>query len=385
MIELLRTLVAPFASLVLLISASGLFNTFVSVRLEMQGYENETIGIVISSLYLGLLVGSLWLDQWITKFGYVRTYVVFASVISLLVLFQAVWIDPYYWAALRFLGGICIAGVFIVIESWLLMRAGPALRGAILSVYLGMFYAALSVGQLLLNLSSPLSIYPFCITAGLTAASILPLMSSKMIVPKIDRAIRLSMMQLFKISPLGVLGGVVSGILLGAVYGLVPVYAKEVGMSLSEIGNFMALLIFGGLSFQWPMGRWADRGNRRKTLLIASIFTAISGTSIGLIHADFPLSLLALAFIFGGFSFTIYPLSMAHACERLTDEQIVPATGGFVLAYGIGSIMGPLIAPVAMSFLGSGGLFYFMAAIALLLVVMGRFFVPAQQTNSPEK
>jgi len=368
MFALLRSLTAPLTSLVLLIAASGLFNTFVSVRLEMEGFDNETIGFVISSLYFGVLIGSLWLDRWIAKFGHIRSFIICATFISLLVLVQAFWINPYYWAVLRFLGGISIAGIFIAIESWLLMRAGPAMRGAILSVYLGVFYGALSAGQLLINLSDPMSIYPFCITAFLSAASILPLCLSKIPEPKIERTSSLSMIQLFKLSPLGLVGGVVSGMLLAVVYGLVPVYATEIGMSIPEIGNLMALMIFGGLSFQWPLGRLADRGDRRRVLIGASFFTALVGTAIAIMGHNIS---FALAFIFGGFSFTIYPLSMAHACEKLTEDQIVPATGGFVLSYGVGAIAGPLIAPLVMSVLGSPGLFYFMAAISFLLVIIG--------------
>ena len=371
MFALVRSLTAPLLSLVLLILASGLFNTFVSVRLELEGYGNEMIGAVTSSLYVGILAGSVWLDRWIMKVGHIRSFVAFACLSTVLILAQAFWIDPYFWGTLRFFGGICMAGVFIVIESWLLMRATAAMRGAILSVYLGVFYAALSAGQLLINLSDPMSIYPFCITAILTAASILPLSLISITEPKIEKTSRLSMVQLFRISPLGFLGGVISGMLLAGVYGLVPVYATEIGMSISEIGNLMALLIFGGLCFQWPLGRWADRGDRRRVLVVASFLTALIGIAIALVDHSFPSLLLFLAYIFGGFSFTIYPLSMAYACEKLTDDQIVPATGGFVLSYGLGAIAGPLIAPLAMNALGSPGLFYFLGAITFLLALFG--------------
>jgi MFS family permease len=377
MFALVRSLTGPLLSLILLISASGLFNTFVSVRLEMEGYSNESIGAVASSLYLGILAGSLWLDQWIAKVGHIRSFAAFAAIVTVIVLAQAIWIDPYYWAALRFIGGICTAGVFIVIESWLLVQASAPMRGAILSVYLAVFYAALSGGQLLINFSDPSGSSSFWITAILSAASILPLCLKKIPEPKIEQAARLSMAQLFRLSPLGFLGGVVSGMLLAAIYGLVPVYCKEVGMSVPEIGNMMALLIFGGLCFQWPFGRWADKGDRRRVLLFSSLLTALSGTAIALTDVQ-SLLLLPLAFLFGGFAFTIYPLSMAHACEKLTDDQIVPATGGFVLSYGIGAISGPLLAPLAMNLIGSSGLFYFLGLIAIALLLVGLKKLPQE-------
>jgi MFS family permease len=350
--------------------ASGLFNTFVSVRLEMEGYEPEMIGIVTSGLYVGILLGSIWIGRWIQKMGHIRSFVVFALGSMVVVLGQSFWINPWFWVALRLIGGIFMAGIFIVIESWLLLQSTSKTRGAILSVYLGVFYGALSLGQFLINLSDPMSATPFYITAFLCAVSVLPILLKKICEPKLEEEAPLSMGQLFRLSPLGFVGGVVSGMVLAAIYGLVPVYAKEMGFSVAEIGNLMAMIIFGGLCMQWPMGYWADQGNRRTTLNTASFLSALFGIALALLPSSSPYT-LPLAWAFGGFAFTLYPLSMAYTCEKVSENQIVAATGGFVLSYGIGAIGGPLLAPLVMEWLGSVGLFYFLAAISLFLGLFG--------------
>jgi MFS family permease len=370
MFQLIRTFSAPLLSLILLILGSGLFNTFVSIRLELAHYSAKTTGAVTAALYLGILLGSLKLGGFIEKVGHIRAFTIFAIVSTFLVLAQALWIDPIYWAILRLVCGICTAGIFIVIESWLLMQSPASERGAILSLYLAVFYAALSAGQFLINLSDPESIYPFCITAGLFALSTLPILIQKVQEPKIEKSSPLSMTQMIRISPLGFLGGVISGMLLAVIYGLVPFYGKEIGMEVSEIGTLMGVIIFGGLSFQWPLGRWADKTDRRRVLNTASFMTTVFAIAIALM-GESPWLLLPLGWFFGGFSFTIYPLSMAYVCEKIKEDQIVSATGGFVLSYGIGAIGGPLIAPFAMSMLGTSGLFYFLAMIALFLCFFG--------------
>lgn len=372
MLSLIRSLAPPLLSLIILIMASGLFNTFVSIRLELEGYSNETIGIVTSALYLGILAGSLKIDKWIARVGHIRAFVILAALITIFVLAQAFWVQPWYWCVMRFLIGVCTGGIFIVIESWLLLQSTQATRGKILSVYLGAFYGAMSGGQFLINLSDPRGFYPFCITAFLSAISILPILVTKLEEPKIKpEAIRIQLSQLFRISPLGFIGGIISGMLLAVVYGLVPVYAKENGMSISEIGTLMAVIIFGGLCLQWPMGHLADIGNRRRVLNAASFLTACFAVAIALVDHLHPSLLLTLAWFFGGFSFTIYPLSMAFACEKLEDHQIISATGCFVLSYGMGAIVGPLIAPLAMNAVGASGLFYFLATITLFLGLIG--------------
>lgn len=249
------------------------------------------------------------------------------------------------------------------------MQAIPAQRGGILSLYLALFYGALSAGQLLIHIADPATAMPFWIIAFLSSLSILPLILTVPIPPKIENSARLTTTALFKISPFGLSGVVVSGILLGAVYGMVPVYAKEIGLAIPQIGNFMALLVFGGLCFQWPLGKLADLWDRRNVLLTASILTALC--SIAIIFTQDIIVLFLLAFLFGGFSFTIYPLSMAHACEKVNDSEIVSTTSGFVLCYGVGAIVGPLIAPIAMNVCGTSGLFYFLAAISSVLALIG--------------
>ncbi len=379
---MIRSLLTPLLSLIFLIMGSGLFNTFVPLRLEMEEYDPEVIGAVVSAMYVGLLIGSLKIDRFITKVGHVKSFVAFTSFSGVLVLLQALWIDPWYWASLRFVGGICMAGIFIVIESWILLRGTSATRGVMLSLYLGALYGALTLGQFLINLSDPAGVWPFVITAVFCFLSILPMMREQTEAPAVQSSEKLSLTRLFYLSPLGFLGGIISGMILAAVYGLIPVYAKEIGLSVAQIGNLMAMIIFGGLSLQWPIGRWADKGKRRHMIQLASFLSAIFGMGIAWISHESTALLLLFAWVFGGFSFTIYPLSMAYTCERVKDHQIVEATGGFVLSYGIGAIAGPLLAPLAMDYFGAHGLFYFLAGISFFLGVMS-LKRPAPET-SPE-
>lgn len=379
MIQLIKTLLSPLLSLILMNLASGLFNTFVSIRLDHQGYSADTIGIVSSALYGGVLIGSLRLSRWISRVGHIFALTIFCLISSFLVLGHALWIDPWYWGFLRILSGICLAGIFIVVESWFLLQSSVELRSGALSIYLAVFYLALSAGQFLINLSPVTTIAPFCIAAFLLGTSILPMKMVRTVEPPRSEtpAAQLSLKALFRLSPLGFWGGIVSGMLLGAVYSLTPVFAAAEGMSVFEIGILMSVLIFGGLSLQWPMGRWADRSNRRRVLTISCFGALFSAIAIGLVGAvSFPF-LLILACLFGGFSYTIYPLSMAYLCEKVMQEQIIAATGGFVLCYAIGAIAGPLLAPIAMDYFGSPGLFYF---LAVLLAILGT--CAAQKTKS---
>ena len=367
--DVIRKLFPPLLSLIILMMASAIFSTFVSLRLEAEGFGKHTIGIVAASAYGGILLGSLYADRWIQRFGHLISFAQFITGLAVVVMAQSLWIDSWYWAVLRFAGGMCMAGIFVAVESWLLILSPADLRGRVLSLYLALFYGGLSSGQLLIHVCDTLGSSPFWLSGGLTLASLIPLLFCKAARPKMENTVRLNLIQVIRLSPLGFLGGVISGILLAAIYGLVPLYGKGLGLQAGEIGNLMAMIVFGGLSLQWPLGRIADRSDRKKVLNISALFSAFFGLAIALFGPASKLLLMILGWLFGGFAFTIYPLSMAYTCENVKEDQIVAATGGFVLSYGIGAVFGPLIGPVAMHNFGGEGLFYFLGIVALFIPI----------------
>ena len=371
MISLLRTLAYPIISLVLIILGNGLFTTFISMRLDIAQHSPETIGLVASAFYAGILAGSLTAPAWIARLGHLRLLFILCAANSGIILIQAIWVDPIFWACMRFLGGLTMGSMFVVIESWFLLISSRENRGQALSLYLLIFYAALSVGQLLINVANPHSYIPYCLASFLSTAAILPLSICKFETPAHENRERFSFLKVFCTSPKGFMGGIVSGMLLASIYGLGPIYGQAEGLSISEVGTLMAIIIFGGLSLQWPIGKWADGSSRRGVLVFACFAAALFSLLIAFNNeASWPLR-LTLLWLFGGFSFVLYPLSMAFTCDSVAETQIVSATGGFVLSYGIGAIAGPLLAPLFMDMLGSGGLFYFNGMICSMMGFIG--------------
>ncbi len=72
-------------------------------------------------------------------------------------------------------------------------------------------------------------------------------------------------------------------------------------------------------------------------------------------------------FLLGGMAFSIYPLSLSHACDELRPDQVLGANQGLLLAYSLGAMTGPLLAPFVMAQFGPEGLFVYFALCGLLL------------------
>ena len=346
---------------------NGLFMTYVTVRLKIDNYSNAAIGFVSASFYAGVLAGSFYANRLIERIGHIRAFAGFASILSVVSLLQGFYISIWSWSLLRAVNGAMMAGLFITIESWLLVKSTPKIRGKVLAIYMTALYASQSLGQFLLNVSDPLSWVPYILIAILTCLSVIPVSLTKAAAPVTSEPSYLKFTKLLKISPLGVIGCFLSGIMLGAVYGLGPLYAQEIGLNLKDIALFMSIIIFGGLVLQWPIGHISDYIDRRKILLIVGLLTTATSILIAILDAYNIYLLFGIVFLFGGFSFTLYPLCISHTCDHLEPKDFVAATGGLMIAYGLGAIIGPLIAPFSFRLFGAKGLFIYFAIIAGIL------------------
>ncbi len=371
MISLFKLLSFPLFSLTIFILGTGFFSTFVSVRLDLAETSSEMIGLITASFYAGILLSSLLAPSWIARWGHRRIWTILLAANSILTLSHALWVDALFWVFLRFLSGVIMGGVFVVIESWILLLSPSAKRSLSLSLYILMYYIATSLGQLFLTFCDPISLLPYCLTAGLSALAIIPCSIRSLPTPAYTDAEGFSLLGNLRTSFKGFFGGFISGMLLACIYGLAPIFGQKTGLTLSEIGTMMAVIVFGGLSLQLPLGKLADRYSR----LWVMIFTCFASALFSILIAfcsDISWALqLSFLWLFGGFSFALYPLSMSFTCEKIPDSQIVSVAGGFNLVYGLGAVAGPLLSPLFMSYLGPHGLFYFIALICLSVCFVG--------------
>ncbi|MDF2868423.1 MAG: superfamily transporter [Gammaproteobacteria bacterium] len=364
MLQVLRSTLTPLISLIIIILGSSLMTTLLTVKLSHLGVSNLMIGGMSAAFYGGLVLGSFKIEPFIARVGHIRAYAAFASTLAVVSILHGLWLNVWVWLILRLVAGYSIAGLFVVIESWLLERSTVQTRGQVLALYMTALYAGQAAGQLLLNVSDINTLVPFCLITLLCSLSIIPLSITYVKSPALGEPSVLNFLKLYKISPTGVIGSFSSGLVLGAVYGLLPLAMSQFGYSLKEIGWFMGLTILGGTVLQYPIGHVSDRLDRRYVLMIVYWLTLGTSLSLLLLGGSLKFLFAILTFTLGGFAFVLYPLAISHACDYLTPKDIVAATGGLLLAYGIGATLGPLIAPVFMHVLGPRGLFVYFILVA---------------------
>ncbi len=379
--KLFKRCLPPLLSIAFLMLGIGYFTTFVSVRMDLDQNSSFLIGIVQAAYYAGFFLGAIRVENYIAKMRHIQAYAFFCSLATCAILMQGLIFSPYAWIVVRFVMGFCIAALWVVIESWLLMISSNKDRGRLLAFYFIALHGAQSISQFLLDFVDTLSLAPFIVTSFLGALSVLPVTSNKGYVPVLDQVPRVNIFKIFHASPLGVVGCLFSGFLSGAVYTFLPVYAQATNLSISLV---VSTFIAGGLILQWPIGMLSDIFSRGKTLVLICMLTVLFCIPMAFVSYQLPL-VLTLSFLIGGFSFTIYPVSLALVCDRYETDSIISLTSKMFVAFGIGAVIGPLMVPGFLYIFPIFGLFIYLIAMAGILVCIGLYSLATRKPIPTEQ
>lgn len=368
---ILRPVIILLLAIFLLMAGNGPLTTIISFRLEQTGTTPTIIGIVMAAYFGGLTLGSLFAYRVVTGYGHIRAFTAFASALSAIALIYPIYATPLLWGLLRLLEGFCMAGLFICVESWLNDSATSQNRGKVLAFYMICLYSGQAAGQFMLNLRDETGFLLFVLISILISFAAIPVALTRVAPPLLPHVEGLSFRRLYQASPLGMVGTVASGLVLGSFYSLGPVFSREIGLDLSQTGLFMSAVIFGGVLLQLPVGRLSDIFDRRQVIVgVLGAVALVSAGTAGVAGPGDPALYLA-ALVFGGVSFALYPLCVAHMNDHLAATERVSASGGLVLAYSAGATVGPLISSSVITLTGAAGLFVFTAAIGALSLLFG--------------
>jgi len=372
MAQTVRSLLAPvralFGGTTLLIAGNSLLGVILPLRMEAAGYPVALTGVVMAAYYMGLAFGGLYTKRVILRIGHIRAFSAFAALTAAVCLAYGFFEFPAAWILLRMINGFCIAGMTTSIESWLNDRSSNETRDRVLGFYMLVFYLAIAAGQTLVNLGTVGGSDHLMIASTLIGLSLIPIAMTRLGEPDLKASQPLDIRTLYNASRVGVIGATIAGMLVGSFYALGVVFARQIGLSVSEAAMFMSTVVLGGLGFQVPVGMLADRFDRR---IVMSCLLLVVGVSWGLLSTALSggvslAVLITMALAFGGAISSVYPLCVAQTFDRLEKRFYVAASGRLLMVYSIGATVGPLLASFLMSIFGPASFFLFESAVAVL-------------------
>ncbi len=348
-------------------AGNSLLGVVLPLRMQAADYSVSLIGAIMAAYYLGLALGGLKAKHIILRIGHIRAFSAFAAITAATCLAYEFFFHPTAWVVLRIINGFCIAGMTTSIESWLNERSSNATRGRVLGYYMLVFYLAVAVGQTLVNVAPVGGSDLLMIASVLVGLSLVPIALTRLGEPDLGDLSVLGVKALFDASRVGVIGAAVAGILVGSFYAMGVVFARSIGLSVTESALFMSTVVMGGLAAQVPVGMLADRFDRRIVMAIMLLAVGVSwGLLSNSIASGLPLAvLMAMALAFGGAISSVYPLCVAQTFDRLERKYYVAASGRLLMVYSIGATIGPLLASALMSAYGPRSFFLFESAVAV--------------------
>lgn len=331
----------PVIALTLYAVASGYLMSVIPLMLSHYGLDTSLASWLASIFYAGLLLGAMFMEPLVNRFGHRNAFIG-----CLLLLLASIVILPLLpnsavWLSARFVAGIAVAGIFVVVESWLLHgdESGRAKR---LGIYMVSLYGGTALGQLGIGYLGVVGWIPFIAISTLIIFATSVLIFGKSDQPSTEAGRSLSWKQVTKLSHAAVIGCLVSGLILGAIYGLMPVELSERGISHADVGSLMALVILGAMAVQ-PLVPWLSK-HLGRTLLMA-LFCLLGATAAALPLLNNQMGMLAVSlFVLGMATFALYPIAINLGCDKLEAHYIVSATQVMLFSYSIGSVLGPVLA-----------------------------------------
>ena len=352
----------------MLLLGNGMISILLGLRSRLEGFSTEMTGFIMSGFFVGMLVGAMFAVRVVAAVGHIRAFAAFASLMSVAVLAHVLYVDPIVWFALRLAAGFCMAGMVMVVESWVNERATNKMRGQVLSLYMITNYLGAGLGQFMMLVGDPAQFQLFIVASMVYSFALVPILLTRASAPRPTSPKRMKFRELFAISPVGVFGTVCAGMANASLNGMGAVFAREAGLSLAQVSVFMAAAILGGMALQFPIGRLSDKFDRRTVLIFASLGTGLAALAVIWATTQSVGILIITAAIYGGFCFTIYPLSASQVNDLADPDRMVQVAAGLLIAYGFGASIGPVMAAQSMAMYGPSGFFLFIIGINCVLI-----------------
>lgn len=325
-----------------------------------QAFAPAVIGLMLASYYVGFSLAPLSGRAVIGRSGHVAAVLVCVIAAAAVILVQPRYVNAPAWAGFRAVSGFALSLSYVAVESWINDAVSNASRGRVFAVYMFAQMAGMSLSQMLFWTAGGRGYLPYLLSALLFLAAALAPLAFRRAAPSGAPPQPLGIAALFRVSPVGAVATVLSGLSWSILFAFGPVYAKRSGLDAAGVSLFMGLAVVAGGIVQVPAGWLSDRIGRRPVL--AAIFAAgLAACGLGLSVHGTVAGLIAVA-LTGGFVYPIYAIAVATVNDGVSPPTRVAAASGLVLLFGIGSVFGPLACGAAIAGIGNAGFYGLLAA-----------------------
>jgi MFS family permease len=360
-------LVAAIATIAACDISMGLSFSLIPLILESRGTAASLIGFNAAMGPLGIIIAGPFLPRLVSHFGSKRVvWTVIAVIIASLLAFNLTD-DLIAWFVLRFIFGIAVGTLFTVSEAWILSFAEQGNRGRIMAIYTSVLSITFAFGPLIIPFTGIEGWLPWLIGIAFLCLSVFPLLFVKPDENVFAQKEGTGFIGFFGRAPL-LLFAVASVTLSDQIIlSFFQIWGIRNGLSLEMASWLLGFGIIGNALLQYPVGMLADRWSRMGVVILAGIVTIVFTISLNWVVSSWLIWPVML--ILGTSYFAIYTVSLAVMGDNFKGPDLIAGSAAFSAMWGIGGIVGPSLAGVAVDIGGINTVPYSVATPFVILLI----------------
>ena len=364
-----RALIAVIAAVTAMAVSLSLSIPLVSLLMEKRGYGSDVIGLMGAMPALSFLLASPAVPACtrVVGSGKMLWGALLISAVSIWAL--SLSDNIYFWFFLRLMIGLSMAILFLISETWLNKIAREKTRGRTIAIYVSSMTCGFAFGPVLINFLGAEGSLPFIVASLIVLSAGFAFLIVGDRFPDLGEKSSYSIFSFVKIAPMISAATILVAFFDGSVLTLLPVYGVKNGQVLGIAVLMTSALLAGNILLQVPIGWLADRFDRTLVILICGIVGVLGALILPLVILT-PYLLWPLLIVWGGGVVGTYTIALVIMGQQFKGGDLVTATAAVGMLWGLGSLLGPVLAGVAMEIIKPHGMPLTFAAACLLFVLV---------------
>jgi MFS family permease len=360
-----------FPQVLVLCTAYGISFPLLSFALVEMGASTLLIGLIAAMPAVGWLIGTPLIPAILRKMSLPALTLCLLGAAALA--WAGFWLvqSPPVWVGLRFVFGGAMGLFFRCVEYAITASAPPHARGRWLGIYNVMFLGGLILGSLLLPVLQNDMVQFGAVMAGLVAV-----LAAGVIWPIVPQILAPKAWGMAKLTafvwavPLSAMAVFTYGVYENLPAVMLPVYVLQQGVGEGPANAAVTISLLGALVGPIVGGIAADRIGARPMVAIAASLGAVGMMAVSVVDPVHKSTFLALLMVCGAAFSALYIAGLSYLTTKYHGEDLLHANMGFGTIYAIAAMVGPLYNARTMNIWENGGLFWGVAALAGLMVVV---------------
>ncbi|WP_426271637.1 MFS transporter [Dyella kyungheensis] len=340
----------------------------IAMSLAASGHSGSYIGLNAAMHALGVLLIAPVMPTLAARFG-ARTLAVAALVVTAVVLAAFARVtEVTWWFPMRVVLGMAAEVLFVMSETWTNVLSTEQARGRTMAVYTAALSLGMVLGPALLSVLG-VDARAYLAGAAIALAAVAFILPPWVVAPQRSVPERAQPLRYIRLAPIALATTVLNAGVETAGLSFISLYATQLGWTEARAMQLISVLMLGAIVLQLPIGWLADKVDKRRLVLALAAISAVAALFWPFALRETWLA-FAVVFVWGGLFVGIYTVMLAMVGSRFQGNDLVGVYAVMGLAWGLGALVGPTLAGVAM---GVNALFGLPGIIALGCAVFAVF------------